>query len=579
MSDIKKYRGVHETPAHFVLHDGKAHFHIAKKGLDKQTVERIQKFYEGGPVKSKKEQMQDSYIDATSPQDEGPTPAEKIKEKLKEYLPSFQEGGEVLDSEEKDRQDLEEMRKNAEGYVEIMKTFPIQNFAGDEGVASQEVQPIEEPMSVNYDVNAPVPSMNASTPMMPIPTVVPQNQQVSVAPQAPATPVTTTPAVVEDERMRPIESLADAEQRANQATFDIADAQVKAASDTANAMRSQYEAELKQQQFQQKHMKEIDDRNAKLFEEASSGKIDANRLWANTSTAGKIAAGLGMMLGGAAGGYLGQANPAIAYINKAIDNDIEAQKADQSNKMNAYKLGLERYRDAQSAATFAQLQGQTLLTAKLQQIAATSKSPIIKAAAQQEVVDRYTKMAPLKMELAQRALALDLTSGGGPRNINIEGLAPELKERAIKVPGGVTLANTKEDAKELKEMLPIYDDIENDFKQMKSDLDEYGRGILPKGQVKQRSDSLKSTILLKMKNLRKAGALSEKEIELFEQIIPGSGDIFSDAARVKIDRALIDLMRNRKLTLKYRTAGSERAESKIDVGPPVSNKQMKKIGR
>ena len=195
-------------------------------------------------------------------------------------------------------------------------------------------------------------------------------------------------------------------------------------------------------------------------------------------------------------------------------------------------------------------------------------------------------MAPLKMELAQRSLALDLANGGSGQG-SVEGLSPEYRERAVTLPDGKTrLAKTKEGAAALSKNLPVYTEVEHLLNTMESQMDDNGRAILPYGKVKAAAESTRQQILAKMSQLEGLNRLTEKELEIFEKILPSGGDFFQDAAREKLKSALESVQMKRRLDLKSHLAGPLTSNSNIQVAPPVfnnqapvSNKQMKKMGR
>lgn len=78
--------------------------------------------------------------------------------------------------------------------------------------------------------------------------------------------------------------------------------------------------------------------------------IDPKRFFNNMSTGHKIGAAIAMILGGASAGTLGGENPAVKIFNKEIENDIDAQKNDQTNKINLFKLHREALGDDREAA-------------------------------------------------------------------------------------------------------------------------------------------------------------------------------------------------------------------------------------
>src|ERR1700678_4309908 len=49
---MKNFTLTHETPAHFVVHNGVSHFHIAQNGIDRPTADKIRALAKGGVIKS-----------------------------------------------------------------------------------------------------------------------------------------------------------------------------------------------------------------------------------------------------------------------------------------------------------------------------------------------------------------------------------------------------------------------------------------------------------------------------------------------------------------------------------------------
>lgn len=174
------------------------------------------------------------------------------------------------------------------------------------------------------------------------------------------------------------------------------------------AINAQYiQDQQKRQADFQVAQKAIQDQNTELFNNVRDSKIDPNRLWNNADTGQKIAAGLGLIFGGIGAGMTHSTNQAAEFLQKSIDRDVEAQKTDSSNNMNLYKLGLEKYKDAQSAEQFAQLQASTILAAKIQQTAQKIGSSQALAVAQQAIGELHMKYDPIRNDLALKQVALN----------------------------------------------------------------------------------------------------------------------------------------------------------------------------
>lgn len=94
---------------------------------------------------------------------------------------------------------------------------------------------------------------------------------------------------------------------------------------------------------------EIQARRQKIQQDLANDKIDPKRFWNEKSTLGKIGTILGLVIGGIGSGLLRQ-DP-TELINKQIDRDIDAQKADLGKKQNLLSAINQEFSNVQEAAT------------------------------------------------------------------------------------------------------------------------------------------------------------------------------------------------------------------------------------
>lgn len=71
-----------------------------------------------------------------------------------------------------------------------------------------------------------------------------------------------------------------------------------------------------------------------IFNDIANSKIDPNHFWQEKSTGSKLLAGIGMIFSGMGSGLAGGPNLAHQVIQRAIDRDIDAQKANIGKKQN-----------------------------------------------------------------------------------------------------------------------------------------------------------------------------------------------------------------------------------------------------
>lgn len=152
-------------------------------------------------------------------------------------------------------------------------------------------------------------------------------------------------------------------------------------------------------------------------------KIDPNRYLHNMSTGSKIASAIGIALSGLGAGRGGQ-NLALNGLNDAINQDIEAQKNDRSNKMNVYNLNHQSMKDEQQAHFATQNQLLTGVQAKVAQ-----------AGAQSQNADTHFRASQLVNQIEQQKIAnrrqIGILSQGSQQGQGGPGTAPYSNTGAV----------------------------------------------------------------------------------------------------------------------------------------------------
>lgn len=135
------------------------------------------------------------------------------------------------------------------------------------------------------------------------------------------------------------------------------------------------------------------------FEKALQTKIDPDRYIHSMSTPAKIASGIGMIIGAMGTGF-GAQNMGAKVLQDAIDNDIEAQKNDQTKNMNLWKMNHEAMRDEMAATLATQNQMMTMLKTKVDRAAAMNGAPLamqnaklLNSQIDQKIADNRFKMS------------------------------------------------------------------------------------------------------------------------------------------------------------------------------------------
>lgn len=142
------------------------------------------------------------------------------------------------------------------------------------------------------------------------------------------------------------------------------------------------------------------------------GHIDPNHFWKDKGIVGKASTMIGLILGGISAGVTGGPNPAMAMLNKLIDNDIEAQKADLGKKQNVIAALQHQYNNIMDATNAAKAMKLEVFKAELQKAASSSKDPLARARALQAQGAIEQQQLALVQPIAMRQTLLNQTAKG-----------------------------------------------------------------------------------------------------------------------------------------------------------------------
>lgn len=268
--------------------------------------------------------------------------------------------------------------------------------------------------------------------------------------------------------------------------------------------------------------------------------VDPNRYWANKSTGDKIMAGIGIFLGG-----LGRqgGNDALQIVQNAINRDIDAQKTQAQQKMNAfqmqnnlYKSMLDQFGDERSAEHATRLMMMNMLEMNIKKVEAQNQGPMIQARSQQALATIGLKKAEIQGELAK-------AYANSPQNM----AADEVTKKILSLPQDMR----SEAFKELGE----YRGIESNLKQ----LDRVYDSISGSNTV----GSYASSPLQTRSKLQKA------EADLFPIVKSIVGEKMTDSdARILIASQLPKLTDNSKTITQKKDDLIKALQSKISERAP-----------
>lgn len=254
-------------------------------------------------------------------------------------------------------------------------------------------------------------------------------------------------------------------------------------------------------------------KNEELGKAYMENKLDPDRYWNNQSTASKIGAGISMVIGGLSSGLTGKDNPALTYFNRAIDQDIDAQKNEQGKKLNLWKMNKEAMGDEMRANLATQNQLYTGLQAKLAKASAGVQAPEAKFHIQQ----MQDQLEQQKIGNTQR-LGL-LTQGQGPSGQGLSSADP----LQIATDPNIVPADRQ---KEVIDQIGKAQYVSKNAVQLRAlyDQAEKEQSIASRaGRLGFESPALKSLKLLAVPLLKdNDGRVNEAAVQSFNESLPGT---------------------------------------------------------
>lgn len=265
----------------------------------------------------------------------------------------------------------------------------------------------------------------------------------------------------------------------------------------------------KAQQLQNKYATQIDT----LSQDLRNSKVDPSRLWNNKSVPGKISSVIGILVGGLGAGLTGRENMAIETINRMIDQDIDAQKADMANKGSMLNILRQQYGDDMTALNMAKAIQIDQVASKLNEVTAKYMPQMSQAQKLQVLGPLIEKKNALIAANADRNATLSQIKGGTPdRQFNAIARAVQTM-----VPEGQR-SKALEEVNRLKELSSASNEVKKAFEILKSEANVDGKEL---GEVlwgNKEEDAAKATVLAAVKgNLGQR--VSPEELKRFEKLI------------------------------------------------------------
>lgn len=518
---MKKHKLVAEHDDHFIVDDGKGPLKIAKLHLHHGTVEKIrQHFAEGGLVE---DDPAVSMIDTPQTGGSGseiPTQAELLASRY------------AAEDARNKAANLSQMHPDPRSLTDqLLDKIQMPEAAAARHAAQAAAA---TPASEGVPELLAAPDPNAATPP-------------AIAAPAPVTaPLVSAPPEITGGAKQEI---AGVQQRAA-----AAQAEGNATAQTLDSLAQQRQALATQ--FQQR-LANNQAQADKVFDQIQAGRIDPNRLWNSQTTAGKVVSTISIILGGIGAGLTRGPNYALQVIDKATDQDIEAQKVELGKKENLLSHYMQQGNSLMAAHSLAKADLLDVASAQMQKTAAQYQGQKAAADAQiasgqlrqqaavlrQQGTERELQIKQGQLGLQQqmqqaqalRELMKGISGGGGFDRRVLEMPAFEkFRERAVDLPDGtVGFATDKTEADKAREGFAAVSTLKAKLGRFAELLKSGNPATTDRGTA----ESLRSDILAEMGHLHGLNRLSDKDLELFQNQVPALTDFVKPMAAQKL-RAL-----------------------------------------
>jgi hypothetical protein len=274
--------------------------------------------------------------------------------------------------------------------------------------------------------------------------------------------------------------------------------------------------------------------DAEFAKQLQSQTIDPNRYWKEKSTGSKILSAIAMAVGGGGAALAGQAPAAQQSLNKAIDNDIEAQKNDQSKTMNLWKMNREQMGSELEANKATQNQMYTIAQAKIQAAMAGSDSAKALLQGNQMINELEKQKVANRIHLGALGAASNSQSGGllqsDPAQL-VSLVPPEHQKQFLTEVGQAQSAVRNE-----KDLLSNYDSAVNQNTVMKT-----GAGLLRTPPSVKNLNALADPLIHDNE-----GRINELEQKHVQALFPQPGDLDSTISQKRA--AFQDFINHKKVS-------------------------------
>lgn len=285
--------------------------------------------------------------------------------------------------------------------------------------------------------------------------------------------------------------------------------------------------------------KQMSDQIKSALADVQNGHINPKQYQENMSSGQKVAAAIGLFLGGLSAPYSHNGNPALDMLNKQVDRDIDAQKSNLNNKMNIYHAYLSQYNNAAVAENMTRATMLGIYGNKMKMAALNSADPQIKARLDMGLGQIQNAIIPqlLNAQLMNEGAKFSGShpnQGGSEQQYqvylnNAQAMNPALYKDAQEkyIPGvGTTAIPVK---KEDIEALSTFKNLNNLAKEAQDFAQTNGRTMYGT-EANQKANDIASQLRLQIGQLVNLKRINEYEAEKYDNLIKSPGSWNQGAA-------------------------------------------------
>jgi hypothetical protein len=276
-----------------------------------------------------------------------------------------------------------------------------------------------------------------------------------------------------------------------------------------------------------------------VVEDIKNGHIDPNHYQENQTSGQKVANAIGLVLGGWSSAYTHQGNPAMDFLNKQIDRDIDSQKANLDQKKTLFGAYMDQTKNAQSAEnmTRATLYGNYAL--QFQNAALKAATPLAQAKALQGEAAMKAKVAPLIIaaQQNQHLAAIQNASNNGQSGTGLDASIQSLinqkrmsgdeagaKDLESKFVPGVGLASRAVDPKD-SGMMTQYNSLDSDLNKAIQLQKKFGDTGAWTPQNRAQASQLKNSLIVRLSQLSGLNRVNEQEYKNYSEQVGNIGGV------------------------------------------------------